>query len=131
MNTNDTRRRSEYFPISETACRCGCGLDNWSQETMDKMHLARIKFEGPIVVSSWCRCTAHNVSEGGSHTSSHTTGVAVDISLIMTTKLDGVKMLELLTAVYKAGFRRLGFPGQTAKLHVDTDPTKPEALWFY
>lgn len=123
--------RSKYFGTAETACRCGCGLDNWSQETMDKMHLAREIYGRPIVVSSWCRCPVHNAKIGGSPTSSHPTGVAVDIDIKATIRDVHVHLEELIKALYRAGFRRIGLPIHKIKLHVDNDPTKPEALWFY
>ena len=120
--------RSTYFPANETACKCGCGLDNWSQQTMDMLHTARVIYNGPIVVTSWCRCESHNAKVGGSLTSSHPKGVAVDIKV---SHLSTKKENALVQALYSAGFRRLGLPSSASKLHVDTDSTKPEAIWFY
>ena len=69
----------KYFEEKEFECKCGCGKNNVIHELKIKLDTAR-EFAGvPFVISSATRCYQHNVNVGGSPTSSHLKGLAVDI----------------------------------------------------
>jgi uncharacterized protein YcbK (DUF882 family) len=69
--------KSKYFKRSEFDCLCGCGFDTVDAELLDVLEDAR-EFNGPIYISSGCRCAEHNESEGGSEDSQHLIGRAAD-----------------------------------------------------
>lgn len=119
------KERSMYFTRTETECKCGCGLDNWKPELMKRLHNARVHYGKPMIVTSMCRCTTHNMKVGGSPTSSHLYGWAVDIKV----PSDAGEYLTLLAALIGAGFKRIVISNR--RLHVDVDPTKPEGVFFY
>lgn len=78
----------------------------------------------PFVITSGYRCEKHNKEVGGSHTSSHLKGCAVDIAAP-----DSVARGQILRGLILAGFRRIGI-GQDF-IHVDSDAAKPNAVWTY
>jgi len=66
-----TKKLTEHFTENEIACRCGCGANNICCYTLDYLELFREYIGLPIIVTSACRCKAHNAREGGSVTSWH------------------------------------------------------------
>ena len=114
-----------YFSASEFVCRCGCGLNNISLELVYKLDELRCLFGSPIVVNSACRCPSHNLSVGGSSSSSHLYGLAVDIKVLNS--LDRFKLVEL---ALKLGFNRVGIAKDF--IHLDIDNVKTSSvLWVY
>ena|SRR5690554_4314680 len=79
----------------------------------------------PFVINSGIRTPERNRAVGGSETSSHLTGHAVDI------RCPDVRFRFLaLRALIDAGAERIGI-GRTF-IHVDTDPGKSqEVIWLY
>jgi len=71
-----------YFKKSNFDCKCGCGLNIIKKSTMDALLQARIKSGVPFIINSGCRCKNHNNNSGGSPSSSHLEGLAIDISTI-------------------------------------------------
>ena len=69
-----------YFKDYEVTCKCGCGYNYEDPELCYKLEKARHESGVRFTISSWCRCAPHNEKEGGSSTSSHVQGEAVDIT---------------------------------------------------
>ncbi|GAH37806.1 unnamed protein product [marine sediment metagenome] len=111
------------FDVEEMKCKCGCGLIIVSRALLRKLAAARIIFDGPIRITSWCRCEDHNKAEGGSSTSSHLYGEAVDLECN-----NSYRRFILLNALLKAGFTRIGL--NVDYIHVDIDAVRPKnAIW--
>jgi uncharacterized protein YcbK (DUF882 family) len=85
---------------------------------LSKLNNARHIAGIPFVITSGYRTIAHNALVGGSSTSSHLDGLAVDISC--KSSLD---RLTMVNALIIAGFKRIG----VAKtfVHVDVDDLFP------
>jgi hypothetical protein len=127
INNMAQRRHSRFF-LNETACRCGCGTDNWRTSTMNRIHYARVLLGQPMVVTRWCTCAKHNATvTGNSRTTSHLTGYAVDIAIPATA---GSRYRTLLIqCLLLAGFNRIGI--YKHHVHADNDPDKPRHVMWY
>lgn len=114
----------KFFKESELACKCGCGLASLDVTLLSRLDKAREIAGIPFKINSGRRCVKHNESCGGSKNSSHLRGLAVDIACIS----DQTRWV-IIRSLIQAGFTRIG----VAKtfIHVDVDPTKPSAVWFY
>lgn len=79
----------------------------------------------PFKINSGYRTVNHNKSIGGSPTSSHLKGIAVDIAC--NSDIDAIKIVAALT---EAGIKRIGVgPGF---IHCDYDLDKPNpSYWIY
>ena len=114
-----------YFKYEEFACKC-CGNVSMDGDLIDKLNDARRDYGQPIIITSGYRCEKHNKKIGGSPTSSHLTGRAVDIQCLISND-----RFHLLQSLFYAGFSRIG----VAKtfIHVDIDELdKPfNMLWTY
>ena len=101
-----------------------------SGEGMDKNIILRLDFvradvQLPIRVTSGIRTPIHNAKIGGSHTSSHLSGKAVDIAC-----LDSHTRFLLIAAALRYGIRRIGV-GKNF-LHLDMDSDKAQSVaWVY
>lgn len=74
-----TRLFPPHFTRRELECHCGCGLCNPTDELLSLAEKVRhVLADVPMVVNSCCRCKAHNTRVGGSPTSKHLTGRALD-----------------------------------------------------
>lgn len=113
-----------YFTEAELTCKCGCGKLLVSPELLKTLDLIRHRLGIPLIVHSASRCSTHNKAVGGSPTSSHLTGFAVDIRA-----LSHATRLNIIAAAILLGIERIGV-GNTY-VHLDNDPTKPKALWPY
>lgn len=86
---------------------------------------ARYKAGIPFIINSGIRTPERNAEVGGSPSSSHLTGHAVDIRCASSRD-----RFVILTALVDVGFQRIGI-GKTF-IHVDTDPGKPQGVvWLY
>ena len=113
-----------YFTFEELKCKC-CGKSGMNADFMYKMDKARGISGVPYVPNSAFRCEDHNKEVGGSDTSSHLLGLAMDIATP-----DSPTRYKILTGLIKAGFTRLGISKDF--VHVDDDPLKPPSLvWVY
>ncbi len=113
-----------YFKFDEFECKCGCGFNNIDIDLLSRLNMARIDAKVSFIINSGCRCNKHNKNVGGSPTSSHLRGLAVDIKC--ESSLDRQIML---TSLIKVGFKRIGI--SKTFLHVDVDPNKSPAIWLY
>jgi len=92
-------------------------------ELVTALDIARGKAGIPFVITSGFRSKAHNKEVGGVENSSHTTGLAVDISA----KTDSNKF-AILKALLDVGFNRIGL--YKTHIHADMDSTKSQnVLW--
>ena len=114
-----------YFKETETECNCGCGSNNISKVLMKRLNTAREKAGVPFSITSGVRCAEWNEHEGGSETSSHLNGYAVDISVTSSHNRE-----RILNGLISAGFTRIGIANTF--IHVDVDPNKaPNVCWLY
>lgn len=114
----------KYFTLSEFACKCGYGLLAVDPDLLPLIDLARTISGVTYKINSGCRCPAHNQAVGGSPTSSHLAGLALDIACSNDRQRGA-----LLNGLINAGFRRIGLA--RTFIHVDIDPAKPAAVWLY
>lgn len=114
----------KHFKAKEFVCPC-CGDLQISTELVILLDNAREALGMPLVVNSGYRCRAHNRKVGGSPTSSHLRGLAVDLR-VPTSRI----RFLLLRALLSAGIERIGI-GENF-LHVDLDTEKPPMVaWLY
>lgn len=117
----------KYFKDSEFRCPCGCGrsIKDMQEEILIELDRIREKIRIPIIITSSIRCSKHNKEVGGSPTSSHLLGCAVDISCN-----NNVDRMKLITALLTSSFTRIGI-GKTF-IHADCDHRKTEyVMWIY
>lgn len=69
---------SPHFAKDECVCRCGCGLCNATPRLLSLADKVRDLLRQPMIVTSVCRCREHNAKVGGSPTSKHLAGKAMD-----------------------------------------------------
>lgn len=108
-------------------CRCGCGLskDDMNQPFLIQLYEAQSYSGNKFNFTSGIRCKDHNKKVGGSDTSSHLLGLAVDIEC--KTSRDRALIIK---ALIKAGLDRIGI-GKTF-IHVDNDINKAQdVFWLY
>lgn len=72
-----------HFKREEFECDCGCGFNTVDFELFRHLEYIRKYFNAPVVVTSGCRCAAHNAAVGGSQNSQHLYGRAADIIVSM------------------------------------------------
>jgi uncharacterized protein YcbK (DUF882 family) len=113
----------KYFTDEEVKCNCGCNYMVNNEELFTMIDEARRRAGIPFVVNSWCRCKFHNKSIGGSPTSSHLVGDAIDI------KFTGWQNLGImLKALYSCGFDRILIYPEDMFIHVDIAPDKMKPI---
>jgi len=119
--------RSHFRPEEfRCRCRCGCGLgmERMDPALMESLYRLRDQV-GPIRITSAVRCPAHNAAVGGSPTSSHLAGHALDIAVVSVSE-----RYLLLRALLAQGWERIGIGRDF--LHVDNHPAKPSGVvWLY
>jgi len=69
----------ENFTLSEFECKCGCGLNEMTVETINALQRIRDKISFPMIISSGYRCRLHPDEIEKSNYGPHTTGQAVDV----------------------------------------------------
>lgn len=114
----------KWFTAEEFECKCGCG-DTVSNELMALMDALREKVGAPIVINSGARCAEHNKYIGGSKTSSHLKGLAVDIRCESS-----ALRFRIIKEAIALGFSRIGVGSSFIHLDIDTDKASGVA-WVY
>ncbi len=107
-----------HFKISEFLCPCCLrGVEEMSEGLLHMLDTARDIAGIPFIINSGFRCSKHNKEVGGSPTSSHLKGLAVDI------KADNSRKRYLIVkALIQAGFHRMKIGEK--HIHTDIDPAK-------
>ena len=106
------------------ACPC-CGEDWIDPRVATKVQAIESETGVKLTITSGCRCKAHNKKVGGSETSSHLKGLAVDIAC----ERSRTRHYIIATAI-RLGFTRIGI-GKTF-IHLDLDQQKSaEVIWLY
>lgn len=116
----------KHFDKTEFECHCGCGFNVINEDLVKKLDLSRKLANVKFIINSGCRCEAHNKSKevGGSVTSSHLKGLAVDIRI--SSDRDRFRILASLMI---NGFNRLGVYKDF--IHCDIDKSKENNLIWY
>ena len=89
---------SEHFLRHEMSCRDGCGFDTVDVGLINLLEAVRNHFGKPVIISSGCRCEAHNKAVGGSVKSQHLLGRAADIVVADTSPDAVATFLEVFGA---------------------------------
>ncbi|MCD8479880.1 MAG: D-Ala-D-Ala carboxypeptidase family metallohydrolase [Candidatus Cloacimonetes bacterium] len=118
-------RLSKNFTSEEFACKCGCGYDTPNPELIRMLQAARDLYGKPMQITSGCRCIKHNRNVGGAANSAHIQGMAVDIATPT-----GEARYEIINALMKSGFRRIGINFKKKFVHADIDESKPHPTIF-
>ena len=113
---------SKNFKRAEFACRCGCGFDTVDVETLAVLQAVRDHFDRPVLITSGCRCPAHNARVGGSKNSLHMQGRAADFKVI---GIEPKQVFDWLSSTYP---NQYGFGLYRTWVHVDTRTNGP-ARW--
>jgi uncharacterized protein YcbK (DUF882 family) len=100
---------SQFFKPDELRCRCDrpdCDAVPMQFETMMIMDGVRREYGKPMHVNSAERCPYWNEKEGGSDTSDHLRGDALDIRVKNSTDRGVIMMIAI-----RHGFTAIGIPG--------------------
>lgn len=116
-------KKWDHFKKEDFACKC-CGMNNTSDQLIDKLDEARDIAGIPFVVNCGCRCKKHNKEVKGEEDSSHLTGLAVDISAKTSEQ-----KFKIVSALLKVGFVRIGV--YKTFLHGDIDTSKPQSMLWH
>ncbi len=113
-------RISKYFTRAEIECKCGCGSDTMDIITLEIADDSREFVAEPITPSSGHRCSSHNKSVGGSRSSQHVQGRAMDLPVSNPKAL-----FDYLCEKYPGKY---GFGLYPTFVHIDSR-TKGGARW--
>ncbi len=115
----------KYFDRSEVACKDGCGFDDISNDLVKVLDKIREILGRPLVITSACRCSAYNRSEGGKENSAHLKGLSADL------KVSGSReRFDVIEAALVSGIARIGIA--KSFVHLDIDNSKPQRVaWLY
>lgn len=105
---------SPHFRRAEFACSDGCGFDTVDAELLTVLERVRRYFDAPVVITSGCRCVAHNADIGGAENSQHVLGRAADI------QVEGVDPEQVVRYLEQLYPHRLGIGLYPTWTHVDT-----------
>jgi len=124
-----TQQLSKNLKRSEVACRCGCGFDNLTQQTIDTFQTIRDFIGRPIAIISGCRCARHNSTVGGAASSAHITGQALDLSISgMTSRQFGDEIKRCHAAGLIPNLRYCYLIGANT-VHIGTDDRQRSGIW--
>lgn len=111
-----------HFTRRELTCKCGCGLCNPRDELLHLAEAVRhVLGDTPMIVTSCCRCEKHNRAVGGSPTSKHLTGRALDFRPAAMSVF--AAYAKIITAWERGELPELGGIGLYVKkdfIHIDT-----------
>ena len=114
-----------WFRISEFDDKTAPGSGvNMRVDTLMLLDAARGRAGVPFVINSGYRTPERNKAVGGVKDSAHLGGWAADIRC-----RDESEQKIICAALYACGFRRFGLA--RTFVHVDNDPAKRPALWYY
>lgn len=70
------------FQRKEFACKCGCGFDDINLDLVADLQTIRTGLGNQMIITSGCRCSAHNARVGGVWNSHHLYGDAADCYVV-------------------------------------------------
>lgn len=109
---------SANFSRSEFRCKCLlCDFDTVDAQLLEVLESVRQFYGLPVIITSGCRCPAHNAAVGGSANSQHLLGRAADI-VVKGMSPDGVA--NYLEQTYPG---RLGIGRYNSFTHLDSRNT--------
>lgn len=113
------------FRSEEFECGCGCQTIGAAMQVEFMLMLQRMRdtYGKPIKINSGWRCKDHNKAIGGSPTSYHLRGRAVDIRCVSSADRYLLKRAAILT-----GFTGIGTADTF--IHIDNRDTEP-MWWLY
>ena len=114
---------SSHFSTSEFVCRCGCGRVAVTTRLISLLEKARIIYGKPMRISSGYRCPDHNAAVGGGP--EHPAGEAADIFCVFA-----ADRFRLVSALYDAGFRRIGINFHNGFIHAGASAELPQDVMF-
>jgi len=113
-----------FFKDYEMACNC-CGEKKDNPVLLEMINKARRLSGIPFIITSWYRCEGHNMAVGGSPTSSHVDGKAIDIAF-----KNSVDLFKIVNGLMKAGFVRIGINHNKKFVHCDISTDKIQGVLF-
>lgn len=115
------------FKLPEFLCPCGeCEFQRLDLRLPIMLQKLRDKIKRPIVPThrgGAYRCPTFNTSVGGSKTSKHMDGMAIDCAVV------GMSGFEVVSAALEVGFMRAGVADRWC--HLDVYPTEKVKIWVY
>lgn len=115
----------DYFKPYEFTMGNENVFDQMDTDFLNQLDEARSYSVVPWIITSSYRTVAYSQKKGYSITSSHTKGLAVDISAPNSTT-----RWEIVNALLKAGFNRIGIGEDFVHVDMDTDKA-PNVIWTY
>lgn len=116
----------QNFNINEFECKCGCGRNLISIDFVEKLDMARSISGIPYRITSGYRCSKHNYDVGGALNSSHTKGLASDITFRYRKDF----LHKILKGLFAVGFQRIIVYPKKGFVHVDDDLEKNHPLFL-
>ena len=114
---------TENFSRSEFLCRCGAeGIDRALVDILQKVRDA----VGPMRINSAFRCPPCNNEVGGSESSSHLVGKAVDLHCD-----NSPKRYKLISSLIAQGVSRIGIRADFIHADIDVEKKSPNVVWVY
>lgn len=116
----------KYFSDTDfEKCNPPCKLTDMDESFMKKLDIARMVAKIPFVPTSGLRTQIWEQEQGRDGTSSHTKGIAIDLSA-----KDSITRYKLISSLLSVGLNRIGI-GKNF-IHVDMDTQKPQnVIWHY
>jgi len=102
-----------------------CSIHDMHPRLLEMLDVARFHAGMPIVITSAYRTVDHELKQGRDGSSSHTKGVAVDIA-----SASSRHRFVIVSALLKAGFRRIGIGPDFIHVDIDGDKTQ-DLIWHY
>ena len=122
---------SKHFSSTEFICRCSDCTDNFIDDTLiQKLELVRDSYGDVIVINSGFRCPTRNAAVGGVSSSTHCSGLGVDIR----PKLNTLDELDKLYNICEKIFNNIGDGRNKGFIHVDVRPLRSSGIkrkWIY
>lgn len=128
----DNIQITAHFNSKEFECscsKCDQDLQYIDQKLVTKLEGIRVSVGESISINSGYRCPAHNKEVGGAENSTHTAGLAADISPARRTLDD----LDTLYDLCYNEFDNIGDGRNKGFIHVDERPPKKSGkrYWLY
>lgn len=112
-----------FFSKKEQSCNC-CNKGKLENSFLGKLNQARRIANIPFNINRAYSCPEHNLKIGGSPTSSHIKGLAIDIHCTSS-----IRRFVIIDALIGCGITRIGVYKNF--IHADYDQDKPQNVIWY